>query len=315
MSKSVSDESETLTNVLDAPSAVQSGTTSSIHSKKAVSNVSIFIQTLNEEANIAACLECFSWSDDVVVLDSFSTDRTGEIAQRYGARFIQHAYEGRAAHQNWAMENIEFRHPWVYYSDADERVTPELAQEIIALTNDTARPEVAYRLRHRDHFRGRWIRHSTNYPLWVIRLFQPDKIRWSRKANPIPVIDGPVGELQNDYLHYPFSKGIADWIWRHNRYSSFEAEETIRSLRAKDLNWRELFSRDRVTRRYALKRLSFRLPFRPVFRFLYQYFVQGGILDGSAGFHYCLMLTIYEYFIVLKVREAYDSGAADRIGK
>lgn len=283
--------------------------------KKASVNVSIFIQTLDEEANLAACLECFSWADDIVVLDSFSSDKTEEIALRYGARWIQHRYEGRAAHQNWAMENIPFKHPWVYYSDADERVPPELAEEILRVTSDSARPEVAYKVRRRDHFRNHWIRHSTNYPLWIVRLFRPDKIRWARKANPVPVIDGPVGELQNDYLHYPFSKGITDWIWRHNRYSSYEAEESIRSLQANDLKLDELLSTDRTTRRIALKKLSFRLPFRPVFRFLYQYFVKGGILDGIEGFHYCLLLSIYEYFIVLKIRELRDSGAAERIGK
>lgn len=281
--------------------------------KKTPVNVSIFIQTLNEEANIAACLECFSWADDIVVLDSFSSDKTEEITLRYGARWIQHRYEGRAAHQNWAVENIPFKHPWVYYSDADERVPPELAEEILRVTSDSTRPEVAYKVRKRDYFRNCWIRRSTSYPLWIVRLFRPDKIRWARKANPVPVIDGPVGELQNDYLHYPFSKGIADWVWRHNRYSTFEAEESIRSLKAGDFHFGELFSKDRTTRRIALKKLSFRLPFRPVFRFLYQYFVKGAILDGIEGFHYCLLLSIYEYFIVLKIRELRDSGAADRI--
>ncbi len=284
-------------------------------SEKRPANVSIFIQTLDEEANLAACLDCFSWADDIVVLDSFSSDKTEEIALRYGARWVQHCYEGRAAHQNWAMENIPFKHPWVYYSDADERVPTALAEELMRVTSDTSRPEVAYRVRRRDHFRNHWIRHSTNYPLWIVRLFRPDKISWARKANPVPVIDGPVGELQNDYLHYPFSKGITDWIWRHNRYSTYEAEESLRSLNAGDLNVSELFSSDRVTRRNALKRLSFRLPLRPVFRFLYQYFVKGGILDGIAGFHYCLLLTIYEYFIVLKIREMRDSGEANRLGK
>jgi len=88
-------------------------------------NCSVFVQTLDEEANIAACLECFKWCDDIVVLDSFSSDRTEEISRAHGARWVQHKYAGRAAHQNWAMENITFKHPWVYYNlhtDADERV-------------------------------------------------------------------------------------------------------------------------------------------------------------------------------------------------
>lgn len=266
-------------------------------------NVSIFIQTLDEEENIAACLECFHWSDDIVVLDSFSSDRTEQIVKAFGARWVQHRYEGRAAHQNWAMENIEFKHPWVYYSDADERVTPELRDEIIRVTSRPDAEEVAYQLRRRDHFRGKWIPRSTNYPLWIVRLFKPGKIRWARKANPVPIIDGNLGTLQHDYLHYPFSKGLTDWIWRHNRYSSYEAEETIRSITEERLNVRELFSSDPSQRRIALKRLSFRLPARPILKFMYQYFLRRGFLDGAAGFHYCLLQAIYEYFIVLKVAE------------
>ena len=265
--------------------------------------VSIFIQTLNEEQNLPRCLEALGWADDIVVLDSFSTDGTEEVARRFGARWVQHEYEGRAAHQNWAMENIDFKHPWVYYSDADEIVTPELADEIRRVTSDPDRPEVAWKVRRRDHFMGKWIKRSSQYPIWFVRLFQPDKIRWQRKANPVPEIDGPVGTLENDYLHYPFSKGLYDWLWRHNRYSSFEAEETIRSLEAKDFRFGELFTRDPVVRRKALKTLSFRMPLRPLLRFLYMYGLRLGVLDGRAGFHFCMLQAFYEYQIVLKVRE------------
>jgi len=266
-------------------------------------NVSIFIQTLNEEENMAACLECFSWADDVVVLDSFSTDRTEEIARAHGARWIQHKYEGRAAHQNWAMENIEFKHPWVYYSDADERMTPELIAEIIRVTSDPATPHVAYQVRRRDHFQDRWIKHSTGYPLWIVRLFKPDKIRWARRANPVPDIDGTTGNLENDYLHYPFSKGIADWIWRHNRYSTYEAEETLRSLSENDMQLSQLWSSNPTIRRKALKTLSFRMPMRPLLKFFYLYFFRLAFLDGLPGLRYTLLQCIYEFFIVLKVHE------------
>lgn len=265
--------------------------------------VSIFIQTLNEEENIGACLDCFSWADDVVVLDSFSSDRTEEIVKAHGARWVQRKYEGRAAHQNWAMENIEFKHPWVYYSDADERVPPQLAEEIVRITSDPATPHVAYQVRRRDHFQGRWIKHSTGYPLWIVRLFRHDKIRWTRRANPVPDIDGTVGNLENDYLHYPFSKGVADWIWRHNRYSTYEAEETLRSLSENDLDVSQLWSRSPTVRRKALKTLSFRLPLRPLLKFFYLYLFKGGFLDGMPGLRYCVLQCVYEFFIVLKVHE------------
>jgi hypothetical protein len=221
-----------------------------------------------------------------------------------GARWIQHKYEGRAAHQNWAMDNIDFKYRWVYYTDADERVPKELADEIRRITSDPETPHVAYQVRRRDHFQGQWIKRSTSYPLWIVRLFQPGKIRWNRKANPVPDIQGAVGKLENDYLHFPFSKGLTDWIWRHNRYSSYEAEETIRSLAEGDFRFSELWSADPVIRRKALKTLSFRLPARPILKFIYQYFFRFGILDGMPGLRYCMLQSIYEYFIVLKVMEA-----------
>ena len=266
-------------------------------------NVSVFIQTLDEEKNLEACLAAFAWCDDVVVLDSFSSDRTEAIAKAHGARWIQHEYKGRAAHQNWAMENISFKYPWVYYSDADERVPKELVDEILCVTSDPTATHVAYQVRRRDHFQGKWIKRSTCYPLWFVRLFRPEKIRWDRKANPVPNIDGTVGRLENDYLHYPFSKGISDWIWRHNRYSSYEAEETIKSLRDKDLVISDLWSGDDVSRRKALKTLSFRLPFRPLLKFLYLYFFRRGFIDGIPGLQYCVLQSIYEFFIVLKINE------------
>lgn len=266
-------------------------------------SVSILIQTLNEEKNLARCVESLRWSDDIVVLDSYSTDRTQEIARAYGARWIQHTYKGRAAHQNWAMENIQWKHPWIYYSDADEVVPESLAREILLATSDPDNPNAAYKVKARYYFAGKWIRHSSQYPVWYTRLFRPDRIRWERKSNPVAKIDGPVSMLKNDFLHYPFSKGFEDWLWRHNRYSTYEAEETVRSLQTGDFHFSELFARDFSARRYALKKLSFRLPCRPLLKFLYIYFCRMGFLDGSPGFHYALLQSFYEYQIVLKARE------------
>jgi len=109
--------------------------------------------------------------------------------------------------------------------------------------------------------------------------------------------------LENDYLHYSFSKGIADWIWRHNHYSTYEAEETIRSLGAGDFSASKLFSDERAVRRLALKKLSFRLPFRLILKFPYQYIFKFGILDGGAGLEHCALQATYEFFIVIKVKE------------
>lgn len=264
--------------------------------------VSVFIQTLNEEDNLPRCLGSLSWSDDIVVLDSYSSDRTLDIARAAGARIFQREYDGRANNQNWAVENIKFKYPWVWYVDADEVTPPELAKEIRETCSDPSRPEVAYFVRRRNYFMGRWLKHGGMYN-WIARLWRPDRIRWERGANPVALIDGPTGRLQNDFNHYFFSKGISDWFVRHNKYSSYEAEETIRSLNDRDLRITELCARDPVLRRNALKRLSLRLPSRPFAKFIYMYLLRAGFVDGRAGLTYAVLMSIYEYMICCKVRE------------
>lgn len=266
-------------------------------------NTSVFIQTLNEEDNLPRCLNSLRWSDDIVVLDSLSTDRTAKIVETYGGRFYQRPYDGRAGNQNWAVENIEFKYPWVWYVDADEVTTSELAKEIQETCSAPSRPEVAYYVRRRNYFMGRWLKHGGMYDVWIARLWRPDKIRWQRDANPVAIIDGPTEYLKNDLIHYFFSKGIADWFARHNKYSSYEAIETIRSRADGDLGLRELFSKNPIVRRKALKRVSFRLPARPFAKFSYMYLLRAGFLDGKAGLTYAAMLSVYEYLICLKVIE------------
>lgn len=272
-------------------------------------SVSIFIQTLDEEANMPGLLDSLKGFDDIVVLDSLSSDRTRAFSEAAGCRWFQRAYDGRGPHQNWAMENIDFKYRWVFYLDADERMTPELRREIetIAARWDAGEltgenSPVAYYCGRKNFFRGRWLKHSMP-PGNIMRFFQPPLIRFERLANPVPTVDGRVGYLNEHFLHYNFSKGLREWIERHNRYSSYEATETIRALRDNPVKLGNLMSSDRNTRRLELKNVSFRMPFRPFLKFLYMYLVGRGFLDGHAGLTYCTLQAIYEYFIVLKVRE------------
>ena len=265
-------------------------------------SVSIFIQTLNEEQNLPGCLKALQFSDDIVVLDSWSTDGTEKVARSAGARFFQRKYNGRAANQNWAMENIDFKYPWVYYSDADEIVTPELAREIVNIVQQKDRPEVLFRVRFKNMFMDRWIKRSSLYPTWVSRLFRPGKVRWERGANPITIVDGLEGRLEEHFLHYSFSKGIEVWLDKHRKYAAYEAVETIKELKAGKIDWPGMSSSDVVRRRLALKKASFRLPFRPAAKFLYMYFLRLGILDGHPGAAYCLLQAKYECMICAEVR-------------
>lgn len=276
---------------------------------------SVLVLTLNEECNIARCLDTLSFSDDIVVLDSYSTDRTCEIAASYpNVRVVQRKFDTWSKHSNWALEHIAFRHPWVYYSDADERVPPGLRDEMIACINDPRRDHVAYRLRYKNMFMGRWIRHGGIYPVWIIRLFRPDRIRYEdREVNAHPVVDGSLGELREHFIHYSFNKGLAPWFAKHNSYSSMEASVAARVVQGS--LWKEFRAfrkaSDPLTKRRALKNLSFFVPLRMLARFATMYALRGGFLDGRAGLNYAAMISMYEYWIEAKLREA-QAGWTER---
>ena len=264
--------------------------------------VSILVLTLNEASNISTCLESVSLFDDVVVLDSHSSDATCEIARSRGAKVVQRRFDNWAAHQNWAMENITFQNDWVFYLDADERMTPELQAEIFAISKDRSRREVAYYCGRRNFFMGKWIRHAMP-PGMIMRFFRPECVRFERLVNPVPVIYGTHGYLSEMFDHYNFSKGLTEWFDKHNRYSLFEAMEGMKILDGVRPGVSDLLSRDRFRRRKALKDLSFRIPLRPAVKFLWMYVLKLGFLDGRAGFTYCRLQAIYEYMIVVKMHE------------
>lgn len=275
--------------------------------------ISILILTKNEAQDLPGCLESVAFSDDIHILDSFSTDETVEIAAKAGARVTQRAFDNWSAHQNWGLANIPFRHPWVLYIDADERVSPELREAALAAVRNVS-DEAAFRVRRRDFFaNGQWLRHAQISPFYI-RLFRPGKIRYERLVNPLTLVDGPIGDIPGFLNHYPFSKGIRFWIERHLRYADLEAQ-TIRANRQRPdyafspvkafcaLNFHE--------RRYHQKELFYRLPFRPLIKFFYMMVLRRAFLDGPPGVTYALLQSIYEYFIVLKSRELSSSVEAE----
>ena len=263
---------------------------------------SILILTKNEEANIAACLDSVAWCDDVVVLDSHSTDRTRDIAAARGARVFERGFDDFGAQRNYALDQIEFRHPWVFHLDADERFNDALqreCEEVIAKDECSA-----YFVANRIIFLGRWIKHSSQYPYHQVRLVKRGEARFA-KAGHGQREDAPhrgVGYLRTPYDHLNFSKGIADWVDRHNRYSSEEAAEAA-ALCEGPLPLGDLLSGDSLARKRALKRLHARLPARWLWKFLYLYVGKGGFLDGYPGFAYCMLNGFYDFLISVKIAE------------
>jgi len=264
-------------------------------------SLSVLILTLNEEANLPGCLESVAWSDDVVVFDSFSTDGTVEIARAAGARVVQRKFDNWSAHQNWALQNIEFKYQWVFYLDADETCDPELRNELGDISR-LSKDYSAFNIRRKDFFMGVWLKRSQLYPTWLTRVFHPKKIRYERLVNPVAIVDGSTGQLQGHLEHSPFSHGIAHWYARHNTYSDMEALQLVHEIQGKN-DYAGVFSRDPVRRRKALKRFAYGIPGRPFVVLTYLLLVRGGFMDGMPGIYYSLMRATYEFMIDLKVKE------------
>jgi len=259
------------------------------------------IMTYNEVSNLRDAIESFPKDTSIVVYDSFSQDGTAELARSLGARVVCRLFDDWSTHQNWAVANIDFGTEWVYYGDADERMTPSLWQEIegvLAAPGDAK----AFAMRRQDMFLGTWLKHSSFYPTWLVRLFRPEAIRWERLVNPVAIVGGRVGRLTGHFIHHQFSKGTIQWFERHIKYADLEAQEFIRET-SEPIVWSSFASRDHSVRRRALKSAYYRLPMRPVLRFWTLYLLKGGFLDGRAGLYYSAMQASYELMIQMRVTE------------
>ena len=265
-------------------------------------DVSVLILTLNEEINLGRCLSSLVWCDDIVVLDSFSTDRTEEIACDAGARFVQRAFDDYASQRSFGLSEIDYRHPWVLMVDADEVVPPDLEEEIERETAACDSDVSLFRMRNKNFLMGRWIRRSSGYPTWLGRLARVGHVRMRRAINEQIHTEGRVRLLRGHLHHYSFNKGFNAWFEKHNRYSAMEAMEIVRGA-GNRVRLSDLRAADPADRRRAVKRLVYALPARPLVVFLGLYVFRGGFLEGRAGLTFSALRAIYEFMIDCKVRE------------
>ena len=282
--------------------------------------VSVLIPALNEELNLPACLESVARADEVFVVDSQSRDRSIEISQEYGANVVQFNFNGGwPKKKNWSLENLPFRNEWVLIVDCDERITPELWDEIeTAINEDTYN---GYYLNRKVFFLGKWIRYGGKYPDWNLRLFRHKLGRYENlNTEDIPntgdnevhehvILQGNVGYLKEDMLHIDF-RDIYHWLQRHNRYSNWEARVYYNLLIGQDDSGTigaNLFG-DAVQRKRFLKKIWVKLPLKPLLRFILCYFIRLGFLDGQAGYIYARLLSQYEYQIGVKLYELRQFG-------
>jgi len=271
--------------------------------------VSIIIPIMNEAANLPRCLDCVKWADEIFVVDSHSTDGSIEIAQQHEAKVVQFEFNGTwPKKKNWALEHLPFRNEWAFILDADEVLPPGAEVEFgkaIAEAGDV----VGYWINRRFMFMGQWLRHAY-YPNWNLRLFRHARGRYEKltdaptdsgdnEVHEHVLINGRTAKLQVEIDHYAFPS-IDVFIEKHNRYSNWEARVAVDALH--NLNSEEI-SGPSVRRRRKLKRLSRRMPFRPLLRFLYVYIWQKGFLDGVEGYYFARLHGFYELLSVVKRRE------------
>ncbi len=268
--------------------------------------VSVIVLSFNEEDNIGPCLESCAWCDDVHVLDSGSTDRTREIAERMGARVHVNPFKSFGQQRNWAIDNIPVKHRWQFQLDADERFTPAMVNEMaerLGANGESIDGASAYQNPSMMMFMDRWLRHSAEYPVYQVRLLDKALCRFEDYGHGQREVNrGKTGVMVQPYLHYNFSKGVDEWLEKHNRYSKLEAGQALEraQLSFGDMVRGVLFE-GTVQRRRVLKVLSYRIPFRPTAIMLYQMVVRLGFLDGKAGLNYVRMRAIYEAMIGVKM--------------
>jgi glycosyltransferase involved in cell wall biosynthesis len=269
---------------------------------------SVLILTHNEEINIQDCINSVSSSDDIVILDSFSSDKTTEIAEKNNVRIYQREFDNYAAQRNYALSEIEYKNKWLFMLDADERATRDFERELVEKLKNVPEDVSILRFRRKDIFQGRWLKRSSGYPTWFGRVLKIGSVKVEREINEEYHTDGNVEYLKEHILHYPFNKGIEYWIERHKRYSSMEAEYLTLGAAGQRIKLGNLFSQDPFVKRKVLKQILYQLPFRPFLVFIYLYIFSFGFLDGKAGYKFCRLRAMYERMIVVKMKEKKQRG-------
>jgi glycosyltransferase involved in cell wall biosynthesis len=263
--------------------------------------VTAVVLTKNEVSNLERCLSSLRWCEHIVVLDSGSTDGTQLRAQELGARVFTHVQPAPFkidVQRNWALDHTGITTPWVLFLDADETVPLELAHELMRICGDEACAFDAFELTPRYLFWGCWLRRTQGYPNWHPRLVRLGRARFAGGVWEHFAEGAKVGRVEIPYDHFANSKGLSDWLSRHDRYSSWDAEKIVAYL---DSGKDEALG---SVRKVGLRRWAARLwPLRPWARFCQTYFLRLGFLEGRAALAFCLLYFCYDWMTVVKIVE------------
>lgn len=260
---------------------------------------SIVILTLNEEERLPRCLASLGDCDDILVVDSGSTDRTVEIAEQSGARVLENKFENFAQQRNFSLNHGALKNPWVFQIDADETFTPALWRECSSHQPDGDIDGVW--VAPKMMWRGNWLKRCTDYPAWQARFVHRDRFEFievghgQRESSAMRMT-----RFESNYEHDLSSEGVQGWLEKHRRYARAEAENFLQSPQPElSALWRG----SALQRRRVIKHFSYRLPCRPALRFVYQYVLRGGFLDGRGAWEYCSLLARYEGYASAAIKE------------
>jgi glycosyltransferase involved in cell wall biosynthesis len=246
--------------------------------------LSVTVIALNQEANIGACLESVSFADELVVVDTGSSDGTVKIARTYTDRVLSTTWEGFGRTKNYALGQA--RGDWVFSLDTDERVPPALKDEILAVVRANG-PLAGYRVARRNYFCGRWIKHLGWYPDYTLRLFRQGQGRFrDREVHEEVIVDGPVGTLATPLEHYSY-RNVSEYVIRMDRYARLAAQEMVKAGRRPCPG--ELF-------------------FRPLLAFLHLYFIRLGFVEGVPGYGLAVLMSMYKFLKYYYLREILRGG-------
>jgi glycosyltransferase involved in cell wall biosynthesis len=262
---------------------------------------SVVILTKNEASNLHRCIGSLQWCQKVVVLDSGSNDGTSKISQALGADVFTHIQTPPfqiSEQRNWALEHCNIDTEWILFLDADETISNELATEIRGICQQREPSHNAYELAAKYLFWGQWLKRTQGYPNWHPRLVRRGYAHFEGGVWEHFTPGVSVGKLQYPYNHYANSKGFSDWLERHDRYSSWDAEKIVQFLESGQAHALG------TTRKLQLRLWAARLwPLRPLARFIQMYFLRLGFLEGWKALVFCLLYAFYELMTVVKIIE------------
>jgi glycosyltransferase involved in cell wall biosynthesis len=262
--------------------------------------ISVIILTFNDEVQISNCLDSVrNLTDDIVIIDSFSTDSTKAICKKYGARFYQHNFINQAVQFNWALDNIDLKYGWVLRLDSDEVLPEALKLEMVKAINSSKQIN-AYYINRKMYWMGRWLRHGRMYPHYIIRLFKLHFARYEEKTEEHLIVDGAVAYLTEPFFENNLKNSLEYFTEKHLITARGEVQELLNIRTAIESISPSIFGAKVQRTRWLKEFLYNKIPLflRPFLYFIYRYFFCLGFLDGYPGLIFHILQGFWYRFYI-----------------